>query len=586
MKSEYNSSSLFHTRTDLQEQALAMLRALAQRGTPEAAGYELGSNRAFYGEAATRLETFSRTLWLSAPLSVQGEFPTELIARGIDAGTNPASTAFWGWAGTFDQRFVEMTAIAFALKVAPTIPEHWDAETKARVACWLAKINEGTIGAGNWLFFRIFVNTVLDSLGGTSDPSMVASDLETIESLYLGDGWYGDGGAGTIDYYNSFAFHFYGLLYAKWYEGIDPERCQRFRTRATKFAESFIYWWDSNGSAIPYGRSLVYRFGMASYWAAAAYTDLPIFDHGTLKGLWMRHLRWWFQQDIFDQRGILNLGYAYPNQNMVEFYNAPGSPMWAFKAFLPLALPADDPFWRAGESPFPHIPRQPIALPDGKKVLGRSQTGHAWMISSGHNLPWQGRAFFDKYSKFAYSSVFGFSVTVESTCLGGMAPDSTLILSLNGQDWFGRRTTEDHRSGDDWVESSWEPCPGVRILTRLTITAAGHIREHKIETQAAIEIIEGGFAVPRPAEVMEHLANNPIEDFTYTAADGLAEIQHGSLRTRIEDRGSSVTREGLTYQPWATTHLLFPATVIPLLRAKLAAGQHVLRTEVIADRTL
>ena len=46
----------------------------------------------------------------------------------------------------------------------------------------------------------------------------------------------------------------------------------------------------------------------------------------------------WFREAIFTENGILNVGYAYPNLNMAENYNAAGSPYWAFKAFLLLAV--------------------------------------------------------------------------------------------------------------------------------------------------------------------------------------------------------------------------------------------------------
>lgn len=47
-----------------------------------------------------------------------------------------------------------------------------------------------------------------------------------------------------------------------------------------------------------------------------------------MKGIVLRHLRWWLKQPMFDRDGVLSVGYSYPNLAMAEDYNAPGSPYW------------------------------------------------------------------------------------------------------------------------------------------------------------------------------------------------------------------------------------------------------------------
>jgi hypothetical protein len=568
----------------LEHLSLDLIAALRARQSSDRVGFDLGVNRAFYGEAATDLETFSRMLWAAAPLCSTGKLDGQWIARGLARGTNPVDSAYWGKLGDMDSRMVEMAAIAFALRTAPeAIWVTMSAGERSQLVAWLSQINGREIGCNNWRYFRVLVNEALRSLNQPFDADRQEQDLKDIESLYVDGGWYADGEAGTLDYYNAFAFHFYGLLYAHWARDRDPGRVDRFRERAGEFAKTFIHWWDADGASIPFGRSLVYRFGMAAFWAAAAYTKLPILSDGELKGLLMRHLRWWFQQPILDAQGVLNLGYSYPNQNMVEMYNAPGSPMWAFKSFVPLLLPETDSFWSAEEAPIPELSLNPVPLPDGKKVLGRSATGHAWLLSAGHNMPWQGRAFFDKYARFAYSSRFGFSVALESTEPAGMAPDSSLIVSVDGKNWFGRRETSDYASGSDWVESSWSPCPGVRIRTRLTVTPEGHRRCHRIESDQPLELVEGGFALPSPDEAPEHLGRNPVDDFTVDTAEGIIDVQSREFFSGIRAIEASSQRVGELLKPWASTHLYFPATVIPVLRGRIDAGTHELECEVYAE---
>ena len=146
------------------------------------------------------------------------------------------------------------------------------------------------------------------------------SDLDQMEQFYLDEGWAADGiwneNGRQADYYSgSFAIQFSQLLYSKMAEDLDPSRCAKFRDRATKFATSFWRYFDSNGAAIPFGRSLTYRFAFAGFWAAAAYAQIqlpaPLDDPGVVKGLLLRHFRWWHNKyDMFNIDGTLTIGFT------------------------------------------------------------------------------------------------------------------------------------------------------------------------------------------------------------------------------------------------------------------------------------
>lgn len=73
---------------------------------------------------------------------------------------------------------------------------------------------------------------------------------------------------------------------------------------------------DQQGRAIPFGRSVGYRFAMVSFWGALAYADVELpapLTWGMVKGIVMRHLRWWQKQhDIWTSSGTLSIGYSYP----------------------------------------------------------------------------------------------------------------------------------------------------------------------------------------------------------------------------------------------------------------------------------
>lgn len=113
-----------------------------------------------------------------------------------------------------------------------------------------------------------------------------------------------------------------------------------------------------------FGRSLTYRFAQGAFWGALAFAGVEALDWGMIKGLALRHLRWWATRPIARQDGCLMVSYAYPNAKTSETYNAPGSPYWALKFFLPLALPETHPFWQAEEIPLPELSAkhlQPLA---------------------------------------------------------------------------------------------------------------------------------------------------------------------------------------------------------------------------------
>lgn len=60
---------------------------------------------------------------------------------------------------------------------------------------------------------------------------------------------------------------------------------------------------------------MTYRFAMGAFWAAAAQADIklpaPLDQPGAVKGMLLRHLRWWSQKrDMFNLDGTLSIGYT------------------------------------------------------------------------------------------------------------------------------------------------------------------------------------------------------------------------------------------------------------------------------------
>ena len=77
----------------------------------------LGDFAAHYGEASAHMEAFSRMLWGLAPLWSQGggEEYLPLFRQGLVCGADPNHPAYWGAVADYDQKIVEMAAIALTL---------------------------------------------------------------------------------------------------------------------------------------------------------------------------------------------------------------------------------------------------------------------------------------------------------------------------------------------------------------------------------------------------------------------------------------------------------------------------------------
>lgn len=574
------------TRADLQRAVRDLAAPLVPFFSEGGARVTIGDTGATFDNAAAQLEGFARPLWGLAPLAAGGgEFAHwDVWQRGLACGSNPQHAEYWGYPRPRDQRLVEMAAFGFALAIAPDQVWHpLDAASRKRLAAWLYTINEVEIVENNWLFFRVLVNLGLASVGERHDFVAMHAALDRLESYYLGDGWYHDGPNRPSDYYVPFAFHFYGLIYARLAEGIDSERCARFKQRAAEFVRDFIHWFAADGSALAYGRSLTYRFAMGGFWGALAYAGVGEEEGGlawgVVKGLALRHLRWWAQQPIFTHDGLLTIGYAYPNLNMGEQYNSPQSPYWAMKFFLPLALDESHTFWQAEEEPLPQMrtlrksPATRMLLQrhdEGRHVIALcgAQIGEGWMRHGG-----------EKYAKFAYSTAFGFSVPLSQRGLAQCAPDSMLAISDDGEHYRVREKPLECFVETDYIWGWWSAMPGVEVTTWLTpllpVKGAWHLRLHRIKTERKIWTAEGGFALDRTGDDPMRDAGRHVEEAERAAA------YYPAGGTGIVNLRGSRTPSILRADP--NTNLLYQRTVIPLLSGELEPGTHMLACFVLAE---
>lgn len=570
------------TREDTVRAAIGLIEPASRCLSPGKARLLISASSAHYSEDVAGMEGFSRVLWALVPMLAghcpEAESYWALWKEGIIHGTDPAHEEYWGDIGPFDQRMVEMAVMGMALCLIPE--RFYDELTPAQqdnLVNWLNQINLYDMPKNNWRLFRVLVNLGFEHIGRPVDQARLDEDLTLAESHYVADGWYFDQ-ATQRDYYTLWGFHYYGLVYARVMHDRDPERCARFMERAKLIAPRFACWFDGQGRALPYGRSLTYRFAQSSFWSAMALCGVKPdgMTWGQMKGFVLRNLRAWLRLPIFDRDGVLSVGYGYPNLCISEGYNAPGSPYWGMKVFAMLALPESDPFWQSEEEPYA---APACFLDEHVRLLITRPEDNAFVTAyTAGNHAFEHMHEDEKYEKFAYSTQFAFSVVKEAGTLQKGAYDSMLAVKRQGRDlWHARSGCESFELSEKRVSFVWSPMEGVRIESGIVpLDGHWHLRRHVVHTDVAIEAAEGAFAIPR-----DWAGERPCDRVrTVLKSDARHAAAHGAKGSTAIYALSGYDGGGEVIYPECNTNLMAPRTVLPMLRACLAPGTHVLACAV------
>lgn len=558
------------TRKDFEKALIDLIdpvyRLMDEQKTP--GRFHISDSGSVYGESRRDIEGFLRTLWGLGPLgssaSKINEYKEyfEAANKGITEGTNPKSKLYWGSLHDYDQLFVEMGALScYLLLTKEFFWNNLNDTQQNNIFQWMNQINNHTIPKTNWLFFRILVNTFFEEARIANTKEQIDQDLSELDSYYLDDGWYFDGYKHQIDYYIPFAIHYYGLLFST-LNKRNTESISKFKERGKVFGKSFKNWFVKDGTALPFGRSLTYRFAQSSYWAAAIYADITLEDVSLseAKYLLTNNMRKWFQKPIFTAEGFLSIGYNYPNLVMAEGYNAPGSPYWALKNFIVLALPDNHDFWKVTEI-------QPRFSKKEKNQYARMLLVHneddselqAFTAGQHSHEHAHGEA---KYEKFVYSTTFGFSVAKGNVLPKQGAFDNTLALS---ESEFHFRTPfgyEDYLIEEDFVYSHWKPWDDVSIKSFIIPFSPWHVRIHIIESGRTLHLFEGGFSCPDDGT---QVIPNEKNGIFYQSSVGIT-----GVISMVPDL------EATLFHPEPNTNIIFQKTVLPALRGKVASGKHIL----------
>jgi hypothetical protein len=303
-------------------------------------------------------------------LSLPQEF-----ARGLIAGTDPHGPAYWGDLTPEDsQRIVLADDIALALwMLRDTAWPLLNAGQQANVVRWLSMMEQRPGKDNNWHLFYVLVDRVLYALGHAGRVPSARRRWERIKSFHLGDGWFRDGPAGRVDYYNAWGFHH--SLY--WIDQIDPGWDRGFvRDSQRRFLAGYRHLIGPRGFPI-LGRSIPYRMAMPTPLVLGQSLHPDIVSPGEARRALDCTWRYFIQRGAV-RHGTVTQGYFGTDPRVVDFYSGPAAPLWSLRSLVAaFARPGEDDFWQAAPEPLP-VERQSFDLTfdgPGWRVRGNQRTG-------------------------------------------------------------------------------------------------------------------------------------------------------------------------------------------------------------------
>lgn len=292
---------------------------------------------------------------------------------------------------------------------------------------------------------------------------------------------------------------------------------------------------------------------------------------------------------------------------MSEDYNSPQSPYWCLKTLIAMTLTEDSEFWVVEEEPYPSLfAPQLVSAP--RQILSNHPAGnHHFCLSPAQFVAWPMKATQAKYSKFEYSSTFGFSVPT-GPLIQQIAPDCTLALSRDGAEtWTVKwKCSEPEFTSLDLQTSSgrhpisvasvrWFPWGDKQMEVNTTLIPPTyrwpdwHVRIHRIRINhpfQTLHTVEGGFASPgrRSQDGSKLSIINSMGENTSIGTEGILEdgdsvlilssAGASGLSTGPIDyhssRRSSVKAQAL--RPDANTNIACQRTLIPVLERDITDG--------------
>ncbi len=313
------------------------------------------------------LEAFARTLcgispWLnsdggsSEEIALRSQY-REWALKGITNAVDPDAKDYLLWSGY--QPLVDASFFALALNRCPWIWKNLSDDARKNVIAALDASRSTVPVYTNWILFTGMVEAFFCKHDLPYDAVRIEYGVrEFSQHWYIGDGMFSDGMHFALDYYNSYVIQPYlaNILDAvgtkdQTFNWFLPE-LGKISARYAELQERSI---NTDGSFPAYGRSIVYRGG-----AFHQLSDMAL-RHKLPSSLAPAQVRCALTAVIkktldapetFTKDGWLNIGLCGHQPDLADFYINTGSLYLCTVIFLPLGLPADDPFWINSDTPW------------------------------------------------------------------------------------------------------------------------------------------------------------------------------------------------------------------------------------------
>lgn len=309
------------------------------------------------------LEALGRTICGIAPWlelgpdsTVEGIVRQEFInysVKAISNAVNPEAADYMNFSEG-SQPLVDAAYLSMGLLRAPKqLWNNLDSITQRRLIDELKKTRNIKPGQSNWLLFASIVEACLLEFDGDCNKSRLLDGVEKfIYVFYKGDGLYGDGANLAVDYYNAYVIQPMLLSVIKvgkkhelkkfdYYEKIVIPRLQRYAV----LQERMI---SPEGTYPVWGRTLICRIGVFHALSETILSNILPSSiawgqaRAALTAVLNRQLG---NENTFDEKGFMTVGFAGKQNSIAETYVSSGSAYHCTTFFLPLGLDSYHPFW-------------------------------------------------------------------------------------------------------------------------------------------------------------------------------------------------------------------------------------------------
>lgn len=550
--------------------ARQLLEPLAALMQPGRADLDIKGPTSDHDAQADRLESYARPLLLAAHWLQTTPGPDDAAFRekislwfreGLVIGADSKSKHYWGPDANYHQHHVEIGLLTIALQIAPDQLWHpLSKDQKDLVARWLGTARGNGIVNNNHYFMGVHILEFLmqHGYGRPTDRPIVDEFLTRLELMHRGGGWFEDGINQAYDHYNAYAFHFYGLMWARLYGQGNPERAKRWREWARPFVQDYQHFFAASGEHPAFGRSISYRFNCLNVFGMTVAENCCDLDYGMVRRLCTRNLDFFLSKPIQQEQGCLSLGWTDEFQPIMEAYSCAGSPYWAAKGFAPLLIPPGHPFWNVPEKPLPAEQGDHAHVIKPAGLVVRSVGGAVEILNAGSQISnSQLRYGAWKWSKTAYRT--GVSFTLAFPNQTNWSFDSALTSELDDKRIFGRHSTVAVEMDTDHVYYSYSlgfktGQVNTGVETGIWWKAGWVFQIHFYEARQPVVMRCGGYALPLPtSDVVLSDPGNHVNAWNGSAQGTVLQLLAGNASSEWDNRLTDKTPRSHIAAPYHAT---------------------------------